>query len=237
MEPLSLRGFTMIVTCPACKRKYRLEDGLVKSPYQKMRCSRCSHVFVSHQDQDKAEETPLTGGPSPAFPGPESPASARSRKGLMLIIVSVLVIFGLAVAGYIYWMNYLGAGNRWLTIRKIEGQETVAKDGRVFLINGVVVNGSTKPRKRVILKAKLFDERGAVIGQRIAVAGFPLSAGEIAQMQKFDIEDRVVKAQKSDSTVVALYPHKEMPFSIVFPGLYSGKPKEFTVEIVDSPFL
>ena len=99
------------------------------------------------------------------------------------------------------------------------------------------MNGSTRPRKFVILKAKIFDEQGAVIGQHLAVAGFPLSAGDIAQMNKADIEARVKEAQKPDPAALALYPHKEVPFSIVFPGAYTGKPKEFTVEIVDSPFL
>jgi predicted Zn finger-like uncharacterized protein len=223
----------MIATCPACGRKYRLEDSLVKSPYQKMRCSRCGHVFVNHPDQGKAEERR---GPSPLLRDAKKPVPEKRSRGIR-VVVSLLVFLCLVVAGYFYWMNYLGAGNRWLSIPKMEGYETTVKDGRVFLINGVVMNGSTKPRKSVVLKAKLFDERGTVIGQHSAVAGFSLSAGEIAQMEKSDIEERAAKAEKPDLASQALYPHKEMPFSVVFPGSYSGKPKEFTVEIVDAPFL
>jgi predicted Zn finger-like uncharacterized protein len=225
----------MIVTCPACKRKYRLEDSLVKSPYHKMRCSRCNHVFVNQPDQGKAEEKRSNGSP-PAFSSAEKPVHKHGANG-RLLVVSALVLLCLAVAGYFYWMNYLGAGNRWLSIQKIEGHETTVKDGRVFLINGAVVNGSTKPRRSVLLRAKLFDERGAVMGQHLAVAGFPLSAAEVAQMERADIEERATQAQKFDPTAQILYPHKEMPFSIVFSGSYSGKPKNFTVEIVDSPLL
>ena len=225
----------MIVTCPACKRKYRLEDSLVKSPYHRMRCSRCSHVFVNQPDQDKAEEKRSADLP-PTFP---SAGKAVSTEGAnrRLLIVSALVFLCLVVAGYFYWMNYLGAGNRWLSIPKMEGYETTVKDGRVFLINGAVANGSTKPRKTVVLKAKLFDEKGTVIGQHLAVAGFPLSVAEIAQMERADIEERATQAQKFDPSAQVLNPHKEIAFSIVFPGAYSGKPKAFTVEIVDSPFL
>jgi predicted Zn finger-like uncharacterized protein len=224
----------MIVTCPACKRKYRLEDSLVKSPYQKMRCSRCGHVFVNHEDGgDEGETQTAASFPSAAA---EKHSRLRSNKTVMLV-VAVLVLFGLAVGGYIYWMNYLGAGNNRLSIRKIEGQETIAKDGRVFLVNGTVLNGSTRPRKFVVLKAKIFDEQGAVIGQHLAVAGFPLSAGDIAQMSKSDIEARVKETQKPSPGPLVLYPRKEVPFSIVFPGPYAGKPKEFTVEIVDSPIM
>lgn len=225
----------MIVTCPACKRKYRLEDSLVKSPYQKMRCSRCGHVFVNSQEGGGEEER-RPDAPFPADGGAKKPFRLRSNKAVMFV-VAILVLFGLAVGGYIYWMNYLGAGNNRLSIQKIEGQETIARDGRVFLVNGMVLNGSTRPRKFVILKAKIFDEQGAVIGQHLAVAGFPLSAGDIAQMSKADIEARVKEAQKPSPGSLVLYPHKEVPFSIVFPGPYTGKPKEFTVEIVDSPIM
>ena len=226
----------MIVTCPACKRKYRLDDGLVKSPYQKMRCSQCGQVFVNHENQGMTGEK-LSTGHTTILSAVEKPLSMRRGKG-MALVVSVLVFFGLVVAGYLYWMNYLGAGNRWLSIplTRLEGHEADAKDGPVFLINGTVVNGSTKPRRRVVLKAKLFDESGAVIGQHFAVAGTPLSADELAGMMKSDIEERAKAAMKSDQPGLALYPHKEMPFSVVLPGPYQSKPKEFSVEIVDSPF-
>jgi len=224
----------MIVTCPACKRTYRLDDSLVKSPYQKMRCSRCGHIFVNLPDQGRSEEN-RSAGPSP-LSGAER-KSVPVRRGSLMLVASVLVFLGLVVAGYFFWVNDLGAGNRWLSIQRIEGQELVAKDGPIFLINGLVFNGSTKPRRRVILKGKLFDESAAVIGQQMAVAGAPFSTDGLASMMTSDIEERAAEATKSDPAALVLYPHKGMPFSIVVAGPYSGTPKEFTVEIVDSPFL
>jgi predicted Zn finger-like uncharacterized protein len=234
----------MIITCPACKRKYRLEDSLVKSPYQKMRCSKCGHVFVNQQDDGGVEKRMASPLPPDKSDQGGLVVEAAARKPSRLwgsravrLIVAILVLFGLAVGGYIYWMNYLGAGNNRLSIRKIEGQETITKDGRVFLVNGAVLNGSTRPRKFVILKAKIFDEQGTVIGQHLAVAGVSISAGEIAQMSRPDIEARVKETQNPNPGSLVLYPKKEIPFSIVFPGPYVGKPKEFTVEIVDSPMM
>jgi hypothetical protein len=56
-------------------------------------------------------------------------------------------------------------------------------------------------------------------------------------MQKPDIEKKVAEFRKANLAAFVLAPTKEMPFSIVFPDSYSGKPKDFSVEIIESPFL
>ena len=232
----------MIITCPECKRAYRLDDSQLKSPYQKMRCSGCGHVFVHGGDEagrspiteQRFTRGPLSEGPSIT---PEKPAQEKTRRLLTALLVCIVVVLLLAAGGWYGWMNYVGAGNRWLKLEKIEGQESVIKDGKVFLIRGVVANGSTKPRKYVILKAKLFDQQGAIIGEHLALAGLPLTEGEVRQMDKSDIEKKVADFRKANLISFVLSPNKEMPFSIVFPDTYSGTPKDFSVEIIESPFL
>jgi predicted Zn finger-like uncharacterized protein len=229
----------MIITCPECKRKYRLEDSWVKAPYQKMRCSRCGHIFVYEGGHRFETERKVVTGPLPAGPAAFTEKSVRkkSRKGLTALVVSILILLALAAGGWYAWMNHMGAGNRWLKLQNVEGQETFIRDGKIFLIRGTVANGSTKPRKYVILKAKLFDQQGAIIGEHLALAGLPLSSDEARQMQKSDIEKKVAEFRKASLSAFVLSPAKEMPFSVVFPDTYSGKPKEFSVEIVESPFL
>jgi len=229
----------MTITCPECKRKYRLEDSQVKAPYQKMRCSRCGHIFVfdggrNLKTEEKVFTGPLSAGPS-AFA--ETPVRKKSRKGLTALVVSILILLALGAGGWYAWTNHMGAGNRWLKLQNVEGQETPIRDGNILLIRGTVANNSTKPRKYVILVAKLFDQQGAIIGEHLALAGLPLSSDEVRQMQKSDIEKKVSEFRKANLGAFVLAPTKEMPFSIVFPDTYSGKPKEFSVEIVESPFL
>jgi predicted Zn finger-like uncharacterized protein len=223
----------MIVTCPACNRKYRVEEDLVKSPYQKMRCSYCGHTFIHGRDREAARDPEFQGQPEIA----PSQIPKKRRKGLVTIVIALLVVAALAVAGYYYWANYMGAGNRWLHIKKLEGQETITKDGRVFLISGVVSNDSTKARQYVIMRAKLFDEQGATIGEHLALAGLLLSAEEVREMRRSDIEVRVAEFRQSSLPTFTLRSGNEMPFSVVFPGTYSARPKQFSVEIVESPFL
>ena len=234
-----MQGPAMIITCPECRRKYRLEDSQVKAPYQKMRCSGCGHIFVYEggrplETEEKVFTAPLPEGPSAS---PVKSTFRRNRKGLTALAVSILLVLAIVACGWYAWMNYMGAGNRWLKLQNIEGQETPIRDGKVFLIRGTVANGSTKPRKYVILKAKLFDQQGAIIGEHLALAGLPLTSDDVRQMDKSDIEKKIADFRKANLTAFVLPPNKEMPFSILFPDNYSGKPKEFSVEIVESPFL
>ncbi len=154
--------------------------------------------------------------------------------GLILLIL-VIVLLGCAVGAYYYWVNYLGAADKWLSIKKIEGQETIVKDGKVFFVKGAIINGSTKARKYVIVKARLFDNRGAVIGEHFGLAGLALSREDIESMRRAEIENRVSEFRKSSVVAFVVQKKKELPFVVVFPDSYAGKPKEFTVEIVESP--
>ncbi len=99
------------------------------------------------------------------------------------------------------------------------------------------MNGSTKPRKYVILKARLFDEHGTVIGEHLALAGLPLSVDEVREMRSGEIEKKVADFRLSDVAAFVLHKGGQLPFSIVFPDTYTGTPKEFTVEVIESPLL
>jgi predicted Zn finger-like uncharacterized protein len=229
----------MIVTCPTCKRKYRIDDTVIKAPYQKMRCASCNNIFVFENEAVKAPE-PETPYFSP-HERQEEIFGKRAKKqrsiGPIIFVILVVVLLGLSVGSYYYWVNYYGAGDRWLSIQKMEGQETVVKDGKVFFVRGTIVNGSTKARKYVIVKAKLFDDRGAVIGEHFGLAGLGLSREQIESMRRAEIENRVAEFRKSNVAAFVLQKKKDLPFVVVFPDSYAGKPKEFTVEIVESPSL
>jgi predicted Zn finger-like uncharacterized protein len=223
----------MIVECPSCSRKYRLEDGLVRARFQKMRCSLCGHVFVHEsgaENEDRIEPETFASLEAPVGTAPRK----KRRIGLLGAVIVIAVIFIAALSAYYYWTEY-AASDRWLSIRNTVGEEALIKDGKIFLVTGQVVNRSTKPRKYVILKAKLFDEYGTVIGEHLAFAGLPLSVGEVREMGGREIEKKAQDFRLSDLSAFVLHSGGEMPFSIVFPGNYTGTPKEFTVDIMESP--
>ena len=89
----------------------------------------------------------------------------------------------------------------------------------------------------MILKAKLFDEHGTVIGEHFALAGLPLSAEEVRTMREGEIDKKVADFRLSSLSAFVLRKGGQLPFSIVLPDTYAGTPKEFTVEVMESPLL
>jgi len=60
----------------------------------------------------------------------------KRRFGLVALVVVIALLFVVAASAYLYWVNYIGAADKWLSIRNTEGQEAVIKDGKIFLVKG-----------------------------------------------------------------------------------------------------
>lgn len=243
----------MTVTCPSCHTRYSVDEGRVKSAEQRMRCSRCGEIFVcgviaeGEQGDGGAEQT----ASQPSFAEiaaevgtgeDQGEASAekgmpKAHRGVKTIIVVLIVLALLCVGGYFFWTNYMGAGDRWLRIGKLEGQEVVVQDGRVFLVTGVVSNGSTKGRKSIVLRVRLFDNEGKVMKEKELLAGMLLSRQQIPTLHKADIEKRVAAFKLSPAETFRVEAGKEIPFSVSFIDNDFGKAKEFSVQVIQSSYL
>jgi predicted Zn finger-like uncharacterized protein len=224
----------MTITCPSCSSKYRLQDSLIKSPYQKVRCSRCGHVFVYNEMEKNKEDKPVFSHPGIIEEeNTKNKGKGRIRGAYIGAIVAIIVVI-LASYGY-YWFNYPGASIGRLRFEKMEGQETSAKDGKVFLIKGLIYNGSTKARAFVMLKAKLFDTTGVVLNERAVLAGLQLTKADIEKMTKDDIEAKITAFRKTGGDAFVLRSHKEIPFVIAFMDTFPGKLKQFSMEILEAP--
>jgi predicted Zn finger-like uncharacterized protein len=245
----------MTVACPFCHTKYSLNENVVKSAQQKMRCSKCGQVFIHPViEAESGDRAPEQAAAHPSFaeiaaqvgigedvqeevPGQREEAATKPRIGLKATIIVLFILILLCAAGYFYWMNYMGAGDRWLRIGRLEGQEVVVQDGRVFLATGLVSNGSTKGRKTIVLRVKLFDREGKIIKEKDSLAGMLLSKQQIPAMQKSDIEKRIAAFKLAPAETFRVEAGKEIPFSISFFDHDFGKAKEFTVEIIKSSYL
>jgi len=240
----------MIVTCPSCGSKFNLTDGAVRSPYQKLKCSKCSHIFMLTEEEP--EPTKVTPGPQE----PQSPVEAplleafeeerehKKRKGPLILLIVLVLLAALCGSAYYCWVNYgnfygipMGASDRWLSIKNLEGQEIITKEGKVFFVSGIVFNDSTKPRKFLILRAKLYDKEGTVLAEKDFVAGLYFSKGAIETMQKSDVEKRVNDFKLSGEENFNVGSKKQVPFSVVFFDEGFERASEVTVEIVESPLL
>jgi hypothetical protein len=198
-----------------------------------VRCSRCGHVFVYNENEEMKQDNPSV-FTHPGIIEEEKAQKKGKIRGSHIGMLVVLCVIMLASFGY-YWFNYPGASIGRLRFEKMEGIETYAKDGGVFLIKGTVYNGSTKSRAFVMLKAKLFDAAGTVLTERAVLAGFQLSKDEIEKMNKEDIESRIDFFRKMGGASFLLKSRKDIPFTIIFLDTFPGKLKQYSMEILEAP--
>jgi len=215
-----------------------------------MRCSKCGEVFLQNVTEipaDRLEEqadadvrrsfaevAAQVGIPDVQEQINGQGETAKQRGRVKGVVIALVILAFLCVAGYFYWTSYMGAGDRWLRIGRLEGQEILIQDGKVFLVTGLISNGSTKGRKSIVLRVKLFDREGKIIKEKDSLAGMLLSKQQIPAMQKADIEKRVAAFKLSPPESFRVEAGKEIPFSVSFLEEDFGKAKEFTVEIIQS---
>lgn len=72
----------MILTCPACEKRYLIADGAIPSAGRKVRCASCKHSWFQagpDDSQQRTEQLPLPPPTPPAAPVAPAPSMAASR--------------------------------------------------------------------------------------------------------------------------------------------------------------
>ena len=75
----------MIVRCPKCRVRYRLEDTRIRSESARLRCPKCDAVFIARKDADRADSSGTTvpsASPSPARSA--HPEGTKVRRSALL---------------------------------------------------------------------------------------------------------------------------------------------------------
>lgn len=204
-------------------------------------------IHPAEAEQPPKTNPPESGTTTPfTMPEHQAPEAVipKSRRGLIALVIALVLLVAASGGFYYYWMNFtdlfgipMGASDKRLSIKNLEGQEIVTKEGRVFFIAGTVSNGSTKPRKFLILRAKLFDKDGTVLAEKDVVSGLSFSKDKVGAMQKMDIEKTINDFKLSGEKNFQVGSGKQVPFSVVFFDEGLDRAKEFTIEIVESPIL
>lgn len=186
------------------------------------------------------------------------PLSISSRrKGssiftVAVLAISVLVLLVLAGTGFFFLkdgptaFNKVGLGfmAKWFGVNAAEEGSITAKNlvgsfiinkeaGELFIISGEAVNGFKKPRATIQVKATLFGKNGAVVVQKSAYCGNPLTKEQLATLPMAKIETAMNNQFGDSLSNLGVQPGKGIPFVIVFANV----PKdvaEFGVEIAGS---
>lgn len=221
----------MEIKCPNCTSRFNLPDQLAK-PGVKLRCSVCKTVFTYEPEVPLAEQGPL----------PDMPI----KKKLPLLKIAVALVLVLACAGGGWWYYTIkGAAKQHseqdiakqielLTMRNVrQYQVDNEKVGKVFVVEGRVLNEFPQPKELITLEAALYDKDRKTLVSKKQLGGAQLSLFQLQVLSEKEMEsflNNKVEILTNNTNV----PHGgEVPFMVLF---YAppNEMAEFGVKIVDA---
>ncbi|MBO6170945.1 MAG: zinc-ribbon and DUF3426 domain-containing protein [Desulfovibrio sp.] len=220
----------MEIKCPNCSSRFNLPDQLAK-PGVKLRCSVCKKVFAYTPEKPVSE------------PLPDLPV----KKKFPLVKIAVALLALLACAGGGWW--YFASGE---TKEKPRSEQETAKNvelltmrnvrqyyvdnekvGKVFVIEGKVVNEFPQPKELMAVEAAIYDRDKKPIAVKKQLCGVQLSLFQLQVLSEKEMEsflNNKVEILTNNTNV----PHGgDVPFMVLFYAPPEGV-AEFGVRIVDA---
>lgn len=222
----------MEVSCPNCASKFNLPDKFAK-PGAKLRCTVCKNVFQLPGESKPAKIADTA-------PLPEMKPSGRGKLKLWLIMALLAAI--LAGGGTWFWMQRdsapgneeeVGSNVELLTMRNVRQYNILnEKAGKVFVIEGRVVNEFPEPREMIELEGAIYDAEKKPLAVKKQLAGTQLSLFQLQVLTEKEMDSFLNnKAELLANSTVP--PGGEVPFMILFHNPPENL-AEFGVKIIDA---
>ena len=223
----------MEVKCPHCSSRFNLSDALAK-PGVKLRCSVCKTVFpfaLEHKEALPGEDE---------LPDMQVRSSGGHRK-LWLAVALILACLG----GGAYW--YFGVRQvetppteqerakkvELLTMRNVRQYYVDnEKVGKVFVIEGRVVNEFPQPKELIAVEAAIYDKDKKPLATKTQRAGTQLSLFQLQVLSEKEMESFLNNKVEILSNNTNVRHGGEVPFMVLFYAPPEGV-AEFGVKIVD----
>lgn len=185
----------MIVTCPSCEAKYRVEEAALEARRGRVKCASCAHVWTveglsptpapaaqPEPEPEPAPEPTLKDKPHAAIRARAATRAKRNRAtvegaGWAGVAVCLLAVLG---AAFVFRVDVVEAWPRaagayaavgldvdpiGLVVEGLEA-ELIEEDGApVLVVEGVVRNTAGRIRPTAPLAAVVLDEHGAVLAE------------------------------------------------------------------------
>lgn len=229
----------MEIKCPKCASRFNLPDSLAM-PGAKLRCSVCSTVFQL-PDKGAAPSASLAGaGNKSALP--EMNSTKKSGRKLLWICLFIIVL-AVGGAGF-YFYNRLPEKSsleedtakkvEMLTMRNVRQYNVLnEKVGKVFVIEGKVVNEFPSSKELIELEGAIYDENKKPVREKKQLAGTQLSLFQLQVLSENEMESFLNNKVEILANNTNIPPGGEVPFMILFyepPENIS----EFGVKIIDA---
>lgn len=228
----------MEISCPKCSSRFNLPDAAAK-PGAKLRCTVCKTVFQlpGQPPAAKSPEAP----PTRTELLPEMPSRRKTR--LWIWLICLLVLLGAAGAGTWFYLyrdvqpqetgEEIAKKVERLTMRNVRQYNLLnEKVGKVFVIEGKVVNEFDTPRDFIELEGAIYDADKRVIESKKQLAGTQLSLFQLQVLTEKEMESFLHNKMEILANNTNIPPGGEAPFMILF---YAPPDNvaEFGVKIVD----
>lgn len=228
----------MEIKCPSCSSRFNLPDSLAK-PGSRLRCSVCSNVFQL-PGQEKPQSQKSVSAQKDSLPQMAAPKKGKSKLVWALAILCLLCAAGGAGAYfYLYQPSEKPAEEdiakkvEMLTMRNVRQYNVLnEKVGKVFVIEGKVVNEFPSPKELIELEGAIYDADKKPVGIKKQLAGTQLSLFQLQVLSEKEMESFLNNKIELLTNNTNIPPGGEVPFMILF---YDPPENvaEFGVKIVD----
>ncbi len=221
----------MEIKCPNCGSRFNLPDQLAK-PGVKLRCSVCKTVFTYEPEVPLAEQGPL----------PEMPI----KKKLPLVKLALIFVLVLAFAGGGWYYYSLKSAAKQPNEQEIAKQVELLtmrnvrqyyvdneKVGKVFVIEGRVVNEFPQPKELITIEAAIYDKDKKALAVKKQLGGVQLSLFQLQVLSEKEMESFLNNKVEILTNNTNVPRGGEVPFMVLFYAPPEGV-AEFGVRIVDA---
>lgn len=232
----------MEVKCPQCASRFNLPDAAAR-PGAKLRCAVCKTVFALPAPGG-AGAPPAASRAARKEPRKEPLPELRHKRGgrrLWLAVLLLLLLAGAGAGGSLYFFRGetppseadIAKKVELLTMRNVRQYNVLnEKVGKVFVIEGRVVNEFPEPKELIALEGAIYDKDKKPLAVKKQLAGTQLSLFQLQVLSEKEMESFLNNKVEILTNNTNVLPGAEVPFMILF---YDPPDDvaEFGVKIVD----
>src|SRR5208337_5022322 len=251
---------TMVITCESCGARFRLDSEKLGKPRNKVRCSKCKNIFIiEHPDENGLIHIEISDEESAFIPGTIheeiGKAAAPAKREGWSLKKKILIAGAVPVLMHVIVAFVFGPGRSLLVSTSKSPSTGPAKplvtitdsvqayylenvhSGQVLVIEGEVLNESSKPVSFVMIEGKLFNNNDTVAQIQRCYVGNTLTRKEIANLKLSEIQDRIMYREGKNMKDVRIPPAGKVPFMLVFHNLPEMSTlSNYSVNVISSKF-
>jgi predicted Zn finger-like uncharacterized protein len=203
----------MIIACPSCHTRYRVEAASLGRAGRTVRCSGCNELWFAEPPAEAENDPP----PLPAAPPPPAgPAGDRSRprsagRGWLALTVALLPLAALLLGRNEVVARFPAAAPAYqrlgvpvelplgIEFRRLSSLQRQAGDTGVLVVAGEIANVAARPRPVPPIRIGLLDADGHEID--FALFDAPRASLEPGAVEPFQVELAAPPAEARDFSV------------------------------------